>query len=89
MARGMSHRNVEMLIGQLTTDPLLRRQFEAAPLSLLQGLKAQGFELSAVEIDALATLDAGSLRDFASAIDPRLRRVGRGHTINSNQRDTP
>ena len=71
----MAHRNVELLIGRLVTDPVLCRRFEDDPLSLLQQLNAQGYELSAVEIDAFATIDPGSIRTFAGALDSRLRRV--------------
>jgi hypothetical protein len=71
----MSHRNVEQLIGRLVTDPLSRRRFEEDPVSLLQELTAQGYELSAVEVDALAAMNPASIRTFAAAIDPRLRKV--------------
>ena len=76
----MSHRNVELLIGRLMTDPFCRRRFEVDPVSFLQQLNAQGCELSVVEIDALATIDPVSIRTFAGALDPRLRKVDHGST---------
>jgi hypothetical protein len=71
----MSHRNVEILIGRLATDPRLRRQFEGGPLTLLHELVTQGYELSTIEIDALATIDRDAIRLFAGTLDPRLRKV--------------
>jgi hypothetical protein len=71
----MSHRHVEMLIGRLATDPQLRRRFEDGPLALLHELVAQGYELSIVELEALASIERESIRTFAAALDPRLRRV--------------
>jgi hypothetical protein len=76
----MSHRNVELLIGRLVTDPVCRRRFEVDPVSFLQELNTQGCELSAVEIEALATIDLRSIRTFAAALDPRLRKVDHGNT---------
>lgn len=71
----MSHRNVESLIGRLVTDPRLRRRFEDDPVSFLEELNAEGYELSAVEIEAFATIDPLSIRTFAGALDSRLRKV--------------
>jgi hypothetical protein len=71
----MSHRHVEALIGRLATDPPLRRRFEDGPTAVLHELVAQGYELSPVEIDALASLNPGAIRAFASTLDPRLRRI--------------
>jgi hypothetical protein len=64
-----------LLIGRIVTDPLLRRRFEDDAVSLLQELSAQGYELSAVEIEAFATIDPESIRTFAGALDGRLRKV--------------
>jgi len=65
--------NVALLLGRLATDPRLRRRFAADPRGLLSGLVERGFELTAVEIDALASLDPEAIRTFASALDRRLR----------------
>lgn len=71
----MSHRHVETLIGRLATDPQLRRRFEDGPLALLHDLVAQGYELSSIEVEALASIDPESMRTFAGTLNPRLRRV--------------
>jgi hypothetical protein len=65
----MSHRHVEALIGRLATDPPLRRRFEDAAAAVLHELVAQGYELSSVEIDALASIDRGG--------NPHVRRHAR------------
>jgi hypothetical protein len=75
VAGAMSHRNVEMLIGRLATDPRLRRRFEDGPTTLLHELIAQGYELSPTEIDALAAIDADAIRMLTGTLDPRLRKV--------------
>lgn len=79
----MSHRHVENLIGRLATDPQLRRRFEDDPVTMLRELAAQGYELSAIETDALASIDRMSMRAFAASLDPRIRRVDHQHS------DTP
>jgi hypothetical protein len=71
----MSHRHVETVIGRLATDPQLRRRFENSPVALLHELVAQGYELSSIEVDALASIERASMRAFAGALDARLRRI--------------
>ena len=71
----MTHRNVETLIGRLATDPFLRRRFADNPTALLRELTHHGFELTAVELEALASTDADAIRSFANALDRRIRRV--------------
>jgi hypothetical protein len=73
--RGVSHRNVETLIGRLATDAGLRRRFVANPGRLLARLHRDGFELTALEIEALAATDASALQALADAIDRRLRKA--------------
>lgn len=79
----MAHRNVEILIGRLATDPLLRRRFEGGAITLLHELIAQGFELSTVEVDALANIDTDAIKVFAGTLDRRLRKVN-----HDNQNET-
>lgn len=67
------HKNVELLIGRLATDPVFRRRFAGDPRGLLRELVARGFELTSVEIDALASLDVSAVGAFAKALDRRLR----------------
>ena len=71
----MTHRNVETLIGRLATDTLLRRRFLEDPRGVLTEYRDQGFELTSVENDALATMDARAMRAFAEAVDRRIQRV--------------
>jgi hypothetical protein len=67
-----------MLIGRLATDPLLRRRFADDPTAVLAELQREGYELTAVELDALATTDSQALRSFSQAIDRRLRKADHG-----------
>ena len=71
----MTHRHVETLIGRLVTDPALRRQFLEDPVRFLRECRDQGFELSAVEFDALASTDVEAIRTFADTIDRRIRKI--------------
>jgi hypothetical protein len=72
---GVTHRNVEALIGRLATDAALRRRFAENPSAILHELEEEGFELTAVELDALVTTDAEALRAFADSIDRRIRKA--------------
>jgi regulator of protease activity HflC (stomatin/prohibitin superfamily) len=73
--RGMTHRNVETLIGRLATDPLLRRRFADDPARVVQEFRDQGYELTPVEVDALSLTDADAIHSFAAALDRRLRKA--------------
>lgn len=73
--RGVTHRNVETLIGRLATDPPLQRRFAADPTSVLRELQDEGYELTAIELDALAATDPDAIRSFAESIDRRIRRA--------------
>ena len=70
-SRGVTHRNVEALLGRLITDPVLRRRFGQNPAGILKELREQGYELTGVEVDALAATDADAIRSFANALDRR------------------
>jgi hypothetical protein len=69
------HKNVETLIGRLATDPALRRRFAEGPSAVLAELAESGLELTSVELQALAAIDAESLHAFASSLDRRIRRA--------------
>ena len=69
------HRNVETLIGRLVTDPELRRRFSKDPAGVLRELRDQGFELTDVEREALASTDPDAIRAFADALDRRIRKA--------------
>lgn len=71
----MTHRNVEALIGRLATDPVFRRRFVADPTAVLDELRAQGYELTLVELEALAATSADAIDSFAKALDRRIRRA--------------
>jgi len=71
----MTQRGVEIVLGRLVTDEEVRRRFVEAPLRLLRELAALGIELSAVEMAALASIDAAAIGRFAQALDPRLQKA--------------
>jgi dienelactone hydrolase len=71
----VTHRNVETLLGRLATDPLLRRRFAADPAGVVGQLREQGYELTGVEADALASTNADAIGSFAAALDRRIRRA--------------
>jgi hypothetical protein len=71
----VTHRNVETLIGRLATDPLARRRFAADPAAVLREFQDAGYELTAIELDALAATDPEAMRAFAESIDRRIRKA--------------
>ena len=84
----MTHRNVETLIGRLATDPVLRQRFADDPAGVLRELREQGYELTGVELAALASTDADAIQSFAESLDHRIRRVDghRAATPHNNQK---
>jgi hypothetical protein len=71
----VTHRNVETLIGRLATDPALRRRFAHDATGVLNQLRQEGYELTLVELEALASIDADAIKLFADALDRRIRRA--------------
>jgi pimeloyl-ACP methyl ester carboxylesterase len=71
----MTHRNVEILIGKLATDPSLIRRFVSDRAALLADLQRQGFELTDVEIDALSSTDVEAIKTITRALDRRIRKA--------------
>ena len=69
----MSQRTVERVIGRLVTDEELRFEFTRAPRETLANLAELGWELTAVEIDALLRTDLRLWSDAAARVDPRLQ----------------
>ena len=69
----MSQRTIEKLIGRLVTDEDLRLEFTRAPKETLANLAELGWELTAVEIDALLRTDLRLWSDAAARVDPRLQ----------------
>jgi dienelactone hydrolase len=84
-SRGVTHRNVEALLGRLITDPVLRRRFGQNPAGILKELREQGYELTGVEVDALAATDADAIRSFANALDRRICRAEVSCDLNSSR----
>ena len=74
-SHGVTHRNVEALIGRLATDPTLRSRFVEDPARVLRELMDDGYELTAVEIEALASTDGDAIQSFADSLDRRIRRA--------------
>jgi len=71
MGVGM-HKNVELLIGRLATDPRLQRRFAEQPI---EAIREQLLELTEIELVALAATDPAALRAFSEALDTRLRKA--------------
>jgi hypothetical protein len=81
----MSHRGVENVLGRLATDPEARKRFRLAPVEALNELISLGLVLTAVEIEALKSLDPTALDRFAHALDRRLQRA----VLVSREADSP
>jgi hypothetical protein len=71
----VTHRNVEAFIGRLATDPALRQRFVEDPGAVLRDLANRGYELTSVEIEALASTSGDAIRSFANSLDRRIRRA--------------
>lgn len=71
----MSHRHVESLLGRLVTDPALRRRFAKERFALLEELRSHGHELTAIELEALASTEPIAIDIFAASLDERLRKA--------------
>jgi hypothetical protein len=72
---GMSQQNVERVIGRMVTDQGFRRRFEKRPFEALFEIVASGVELTTVELQALAGVDAALVARFADALDPRIQKI--------------
>jgi hypothetical protein len=70
----MAQRTVQLIIGQILTDEELRSDFLERPLEILTSMRDRGFELTNVEIDALARMDRRFWAVGAEWIDARLQR---------------
>ena len=70
----MSQRTVERVVGRLITDEEFRVQFTRRPQQTLAVLVEQGWELTAIEVDALVQTDTKLWSDGARRINPRLQR---------------
>jgi hypothetical protein len=70
----MSQRTVERVVGRLITDEEFRLEFTRRPAQILAALVEQGWELTAIEVDALVQTDTRLWSDGARRINPRLQR---------------
>ena len=71
----MSLRSIEILIGRLITDEAFRDAFVMNRPAALRRFQEIGYELTAVEIDAVLAVSARRWRDIATQIDLRLQEV--------------
>jgi len=70
----MSQRTLERVVGRLITDDEFRLEFTRLPQHTLAALKEQGWELTAIEVEALVQTDTEVWSDGARRINPRLQR---------------
>jgi hypothetical protein len=70
----MSQRTVERVVGRLITDEEFRLEFTRLPQHTLAALNEQGWELTAIEVEALIQTDRRLWSDGARRINPRLQR---------------
>ena len=70
----MAQRTVQLIIGQILTDEEFRFEFLERPIETLASLRERGFELTKVEVDALARTDRRFWAVGAEWIDTRLQR---------------
>jgi hypothetical protein len=70
----MAQRTVQLVIGQILTDEQFRSDFLERPIEALRSLRDRGFELTKVEVDALAGTDRRFWAVGAEWIDARLQR---------------
>lgn len=68
----MSQRDVERVLGRLLTDEQFRR---ACQRDLAAACRDAGFDLSPLELDALASLPFRALPRLVEQIDERIRRL--------------
>lgn len=71
----MSQKSVEVLLGKLATDEEMRHRFRRDPQEVLETLRGAGWEVSAVEADALRSLDMAPFERLARSLDPRLQKA--------------
>jgi hypothetical protein len=70
----MAQRTVQLIIGQILTDEEFRFEFLERPIETLASLRERGFDLTKVEVDALARTDRRFWAIGAEWIDARLQR---------------
>ena len=71
----MSQRSIEILIGRLITDEAFRSAFLQHPRTAVEAFVETGHELTATEIDAIASVAREFWHQAAAQIDPRLQKA--------------
>ena len=71
----MSQKTVQAIIGRLATDEEIRLRFRQARDATIAEAAGGPEALTAVERDALASIDPDLLDRLADALDPRLQQV--------------
>jgi len=82
----MSSWGVQLVIGKLVTDEVLRQQFQIRAHEALTKLCEQGIELSDAEVAAFLETDPDLWSRMARRIDPRLRAA---HPVRTTRELTP
>jgi hypothetical protein len=70
----MAHKTVQLIIGRILTDEPFRDRFVADPDGTLSSLSDIGYDLTRVEIDALAKTSQRLWEQGPLWIDDRLKR---------------
>jgi len=78
------HKNIEILIGRLATDPRLLERFAEMPQEVL---REAGLELTAIEMSALAATDPEAFREFTAVLDKRLYKASVRSTSTETEND--
>jgi hypothetical protein len=81
----MSQKAVETLLGRILTDEGFRATFFPLDAASFDLAAAQGFDLTPVERDALATLDRGRFEPLARGLDSRICRTHAGEAMGGDR----
>lgn len=84
----MAQRSIEILIGRLVTDETFRSAFRADAVATLTAFRESGYDLTALEIDALRATAAEVWERVAEQIDLRLQKAS-FRRCGSGERERP
>jgi len=71
----VSQRSIEILIGRLITDEAFRNSFLRDPRKAVGAFVESGYEITAVEMDAIAAVAREFWHYAAAEMDPRLQKA--------------